>query len=101
MVDTIGAGKRPYHEPMELGETPQRVQGIVDAAERAARQLREQAEERATERIAEADRAGANRVQAAEAEAQEILAHARAQAEQTRNEAVAAGIVSNPAHQPW
>ncbi len=63
--ETMGAAKQsPYHEAMELGETPQRVQGIVDAAERAARELREQAEERAAERIAEADRAGANRVQA-------------------------------------
>jgi hypothetical protein len=59
--------------PDALGSAPARVAGIVHAAERAAEELRERAEARARERIAEADRAGANRVHAAEEEAQELL----------------------------
>jgi F0F1-type ATP synthase membrane subunit b/b' len=77
----MGDDESPYHAHMQPSDTSARVQGIVDAAERAAQQLRGQAEERAAERIAEADRAGANRVSAAEEEAEEILAQARAQAE--------------------
>ena len=52
----------------------------MGAAERAAAELREQAEMRARERIAEADRAAENRVQAAEEEAEELIANARSQA---------------------
>ncbi|MHB8235398.1 MAG: hypothetical protein ACYDHT_12165, partial [Solirubrobacteraceae bacterium] len=51
-----------------LESAPGRVAGIVQAAERTADQLREQAEDRARERIAEADRAAANRARAAEEE---------------------------------
>ena len=54
--------------------------------------LRERAEARARERIAEADRAAANRVRAAEEEAEELLREARAQAEAARNEAAKEGL---------
>src|SRR5271166_150089 len=73
-----------------LDATAGRVAGIVEAAERAAGELREQGEARARERIAEADRAAANRVHAGEEEAQEILDAARAGAESARNEALSA-----------
>ena len=67
-----------------------RVAAIIASAEHAATGLREQAEARARERIAEGDRAAENRVGAAEAEAEEILRCARAQAEAARNDAVSA-----------
>ena len=51
-----------------------RVAAIIASAEQAAAGLREQAEARARERIAEGDRAAENRVGAAEAEAEEIRA---------------------------
>src|ERR1700730_2785164 len=75
---------------MGLDDVSAQVAGIVDSAERAAHELRAQADTRARERIAEAARAADNRVQAAEAEAQEILHAARAQAELARNEALSA-----------
>src|ERR1700726_2263802 len=77
-------------EPGALGDAPGRVANIVAAAERAGAVLREQAESRARERIAEADRAAENRVRAAEEEAGEILHAARTQAESARNEALSA-----------
>ena len=64
--------------PTRSAPPPGRVASIVGAAEHAAADLREQAEARARERIAEADRAADIRVQAAEEEAEEILASARA-----------------------
>src|SRR5271168_4124556 len=76
--------------PDTLSAAPGRVASIVGAAERASLELREQAEARARERIAEADRAAENRVQAAEEESQEILHASRSQAESTRNEALSA-----------
>ena len=69
-------------------EAPTRIEGIIAAAERAAEELRVQAEERARERIAEADRAGEHRVRAAEDEARQILSEARAQTETMRNDAL-------------
>src|ERR1039458_5100172 len=75
-------------DPDALSAAPGRVASIVGAAERAAADLREQAETRSRERIAEADRAADNRVLAAEEEAEDILGTARAQAEATTNEAV-------------
>jgi vacuolar-type H+-ATPase subunit H len=60
---------------------------IVEAAERAADEIREQAETRARERIAEADRATENRVRAAEEEANELLTTARAEAAKLTSEA--------------
>jgi cell division septum initiation protein DivIVA len=76
--------------PDALSAAPGRVASIVSAAEQASLQLREQAEARARERIAEADRAADNRVQAAEDEAEELLSDARAQAQTTTSEAQAA-----------
>ncbi len=62
----------------EVAQMSARVQQIVAAAETSAAALREETEQRARDRIAEADRAAANRVKAAEDEAQEILDAARA-----------------------
>lgn len=67
--------------PSDIAIASARVAAIVEAAERAADELREQAEARARERIAEAERAGAMRVTAAEDEAEDIMAAARKQAE--------------------
>src|SRR5438552_786597 len=67
-----------------------RVAAIIASAEQAAAGVREHAEARARERIAEGDRAAENRVGAAEAEAEEILRSARAHAEAARNRAVSA-----------
>ncbi|MDO8184772.1 hypothetical protein Q5424_08075 [Conexibacter sp. JD483] len=58
-----------------------RVAAIISAAEDTAARLREDAEQRLRERIAEADRAADNRVTAAEDEAAEIIAEARRIAE--------------------
>jgi hypothetical protein len=54
-----------------------KVAAIVEAAERAAEDLRLKTEQRARDRIAEADRAADLRVEAAEAEARDLLAAAR------------------------
>lgn len=54
-----------------------RVAAIISAAEETAARLREDAEARLRERIAEADRAADNRVTAAEEEAAEIISEAR------------------------
>jgi hypothetical protein len=64
----------------EISIASAKVAAIVEAAERAAEDLRHKTEERARERIAEADRASDLRVEAAEAEAREILDGARRQA---------------------
>jgi cell division septum initiation protein DivIVA len=64
-----------------------RVAEIIEAAERAADQLLDQAEERMRARIAEGERAADNRVQAAEAEALEVLAAAQEQADRILAEA--------------
>jgi hypothetical protein len=57
-----------------------KVAAIVEAAERAAEDLRLKTEERARERIAEGDRAAGLRVDAAEAEARDIVETARREA---------------------
>jgi len=57
--------------------TADRVASIITAAEDAADQIRDEAEQRLHERIAEAERAANNRVTAAEEEATEILEQAR------------------------
>ncbi len=62
------------------GNASARVELVVDAAERAAEELRRQAERRARERISEADRAAELRVEAAEREASEIIAAGKARA---------------------
>ncbi len=63
---------------------------ILEAAQRAAEELRADAEARVRARIAEGDRAAGFRVEAAESEAAEIIATARAEA--ARLTAEAAGL---------
>lgn len=91
------------HEDSELGDLPAspggsrpvseisvasaKVAAIVEAAERAAEDLRLKTEERARERIAEADRAVDLRVEAAEAEARELIDAARREAAAVEAEA--------------
>ncbi|MCW3002030.1 MAG: hypothetical protein JWQ20_1328 [Conexibacter sp.] len=70
-------GSRPMSE---ISVASAKVAAIVEAAERAAEDLRLKTEDKARERIAEADRAADLRVEAGEAEAQEILDEARRQA---------------------
>lgn len=62
------------------------VAAIVAAAEKAGERMRQQAEEQMKERIAEGIRAGENQVQAAEAEAEEIIALARTEADRLRED---------------
>ena len=64
-----------------------RVASIVEAAERAAEELRGQTEQRARDRIAEAVRAADLRVEAAEAEAADLLATTRRTADTLTSEA--------------
>src|ERR671938_1520395 len=64
-----------------------RVAAILTAAEEAAERIRLDAEAKMQARIAEGDRAAENRVRAAEKEAQEIVAAARAEADSIRGEA--------------
>jgi cell division septum initiation protein DivIVA len=61
----------------EISVASAKVAAIVEAAERAAEDLRLKTEERVRERIAEADRAVELRVEAAESEAREIVEQAR------------------------
>ena len=71
----------------EISVASAKVAAIVEAAERAAEDLRIKTEEKARDRIAEADRAGALRVDAAEAEAREIVDAARRTAASAEAEA--------------
>lgn len=64
----------------EISVASAKVAAIVEAAERAAEEMRIKTEEKVRSRIAEADRAVDLRVEAAEAEAREILDAARAEA---------------------
>ncbi|HMJ35791.1 MAG TPA: hypothetical protein VK501_17945 [Baekduia sp.] len=77
-------GTRPMSE---ISVASAKVAAIVEAAERAAEDLRLKTEEKARERIAEADRAADLRVEAAESEAREILDTARRQAAAAEAEA--------------
>jgi cell division septum initiation protein DivIVA len=70
-------GDRPLSE---ISVASAKVAAIVEAAERAAEEMRIKTEERVRARIAEADRAVDLRVEAAEAEAREIIDAARAEA---------------------
>ena len=70
-----------------MTDVSEQVAGIIEAAERAAQALREQAEQRARERIAEAERAADSRLQAAESDAQEIRRKAEARAQETLRDA--------------
>ena len=71
----------------DLARASARVAEIVDAAERAAEQLRAQGEQKMRERIAEGDRAATHRVTAAEAEALEVLSAAQDEVERLRESA--------------
>jgi hypothetical protein len=71
----------------EISVASAKVAAIVEAAERAAEDLRLKTEEKVRERIAEADRAADLRVEAAEAEAREILDAARREAAAAEAEA--------------
>jgi vacuolar-type H+-ATPase subunit H len=68
--------------PSQISVASAKVAAIVEAAERAAEDLRLRTEERVRERIAEADRAADLRVAAAEAEAREIVDAARREGEE-------------------
>jgi len=90
-TELAATAPEPEVPPAALTETvvlSARLQSIVDAAQRSAEELRLHTEQRAVERIAEADRAGEYRVQAAEEEAAELVAEAHAQAAQLAAEAV-------------
>ena len=64
-----------------------RVASILVAAETTADEVRQEAEIRVRARIAEGERAGQNRVDAAEAEATELIAGARSEAQRLAREA--------------
>lgn len=64
----------------EISVASSKVAAIVEAAERAAEDLRLKTEEKVRERIAEADRAADLRVEAAETEARELVDTARREA---------------------
>ena len=83
----------------DLAAAAAHVQDILVAAEEAAEQLRLQAERRMQARIAEGQRSAELRVQAAEAEALEILGAAQEQAEKMLAEAHAAAEESREAAQ--
>lgn len=74
-------------EQSDLARASARVAEILDAAEQAAEDLRQEAERRMRERIAEGDRAAQNRIAAAEAEALEVLAAAQEHADRIVGEA--------------
>jgi vacuolar-type H+-ATPase subunit H len=76
--------------PASGSSAADRVASIISAAEAAAEEIREHAESRVRDRIAEADRAATNRVTAAEEEAAEIIANARRQSETLIAEALEA-----------
>jgi hypothetical protein len=71
----------------EISVASSKVAAIVEAAERAAEDLRMKTEEKVRSRIAEADRAADLRVEAAEAEAREIVDTARREAAAVEAEA--------------
>jgi hypothetical protein len=71
----------------EISVASAKVAAIVEAAERAAEDLRLKTEEKVRKRIAEADRAADLRVEAAEAEARELVDAARREAAAVEAEA--------------
>jgi cell division septum initiation protein DivIVA len=79
-LDDLLAGLGPSR-PSGISVASAKVAAIVEAAERAAEDLRLKTEERVRERIAEADRAADLRVEAAEAEAREIVEAAQREAD--------------------
>lgn len=83
LLASLGAA-RPLSE---ISVASSKVAAIVEAAERAAEDLRLKTEEKVRERIAEADRAADLRVEAAEAEARELIDAARREAAAVEAEA--------------
>jgi hypothetical protein len=86
-LDDLRASMGPSKPLSEISVASAKVAAIVEAAERAAEDLRLKTEERVRERIAEADRAANLRVEAAEAEARELLDAARREAAAVEAEA--------------
>src|SRR4029450_12444448 len=70
-----------------MTDVSEQVAGIIEAAERAAQALRDQAEERARERIAEADRAADHRLRAAGEDADAVRRKAEARAQEIMRDA--------------
>jgi vacuolar-type H+-ATPase subunit H len=75
------------HHTTEMSIASARVAAIVEAAERAADELREQTRREAGERMAAADRDQADRLAQAEARAREILETAQREADDLVSEA--------------
>jgi hypothetical protein len=75
--------------PATVQATARHVARIIEAAEWAAEELRGEAEDRALERIAEAERAAMLRVQAADDEAEHVRVEAQTEAQQLLHEAAA------------
>ncbi|QEC49670.1 hypothetical protein FSW04_20205 [Baekduia soli] len=86
-LDDLAASFAPKRPLSGISVASAKVAAIVEAAERAAEDLRTKTEERVRERIAEADRAADLRVEAAEAEAREIVDAARREAAAVEAEA--------------
>src|SRR5919198_1422251 len=82
-----GAAAREPSRPSEMSIASARVAAIVDAAERAADELRAASEDEADKRLAAAERAADDLMRAAEAEARDIADAARREAEELRMEA--------------
>jgi hypothetical protein len=86
-LDDLAASLGAPRPLSEISVASAKVAAIVEAAERAAEDLRLKTEERVRERIAEADRAADLRVEAAEAEAREIRDAAKREAAAIQAEA--------------
>jgi hypothetical protein len=76
-LDALASSLSAARPVSEISVASAKVAAIVEAAERAAEDLRLKTEERVRQRIAEADRAAELRVEAAEAEAADIIDAAR------------------------
>jgi cell division septum initiation protein DivIVA len=86
-LDDLLSSLGPSKPLSEISIASAKVAAIVEAAERAAEDLRLKTEARVRERIAEADRAADLRVEAAEAEARDIVDAARREAAAVEAEA--------------
>jgi hypothetical protein len=86
-LDALAASLDAARPLTEISVASAKVAAIVEAAERAAEDLRLKTEDKVRERIAEADRAADLRVEAAEAEAREITDAARREAAALQAEA--------------
>jgi hypothetical protein len=86
-LDELAASLGATRPLSEISVASAKVAAIVEAAERAAEDLRLKTEEKVRERIGEADRAADLRVEAAEAEAREIKDAAKREAAAVQAEA--------------